>query len=100
MIQHMTRLKVADNSGARVILCIQVRGGSRRRYGRVGDIITATGTVTAVREVGANGHVDCQVRLTNNRGEQTASGTGTVVLPKKGQSLPLIWEPEAWELKA
>ncbi len=42
MIQHMSRLKVADNSGAREILCIQVRGGSRRRYGRVGDIITAT----------------------------------------------------------
>lgn len=42
MIQHMSRLKVADNSGAKEILCIQVRGGSRRRYGRVGDIITAT----------------------------------------------------------
>ena len=42
MIQHMTRLKVADNSGAREILCIQVRGGSRRRYGKVGDVITAT----------------------------------------------------------
>ena len=42
MIQHMTRLKVADNSGAREILYIQVRGGSRRRYGKVGDVITAT----------------------------------------------------------
>lgn len=42
MIQHMTRLKVADNSGAREILCIQVRGGSGRRYGRLGDIITAS----------------------------------------------------------
>ena len=40
MIQHMSRLKVADNSGAREILCITVRGGSRRRYGRLGDVIT------------------------------------------------------------
>ena len=42
MIQQETRLKVADNTGAREILCIRVAGGSRRRYARVGDIITAT----------------------------------------------------------
>ena len=42
MIQQETRLKVADNSGAREILCIRVKGGSRRRYAGVGDVITAT----------------------------------------------------------
>ena len=42
MIQQETRLKVADNTGAREILCIRVAGGSRRRYARVGDVITAT----------------------------------------------------------
>ena len=42
MIQNETRLKVADNTGAREILCIRVKGGSRRRYARVGDVITAT----------------------------------------------------------
>src|SRR4029078_1533875 len=42
MIQQETRLKVADNTGARELLCIRVAGGSRRRYARVGDIITAT----------------------------------------------------------
>ena len=42
MIQQETRLKVADNTGARELLCIHVHGGSRRRYGGVGDIITAT----------------------------------------------------------
>ena len=42
MIQNETRLKVADNTGAREILCIRVRGGSRRRYAGVGDIIVAT----------------------------------------------------------
>ena len=42
MIQNETRLKVADNTGAREILCIRVQGGSRRRYAGVGDVITAT----------------------------------------------------------
>ena len=42
MIQQESRLKIADNTGAREILCIRVLGGSRRRYGRVGDVITAT----------------------------------------------------------
>ncbi|MDP6509610.1 MAG: 50S ribosomal protein L14 [Dehalococcoidia bacterium] len=42
MIQQETRLKVADNSGAREILCINVLGGSRRRYASIGDIIVAT----------------------------------------------------------
>ena len=41
MIQQETRLRVADNSGAREILCIKVLGGSRRRYASIGDIITA-----------------------------------------------------------
>ena len=42
MIQQESRLKVADNTGAKEILCIQVRGGSRRGYAGVGDIIVAT----------------------------------------------------------
>ena len=42
MIQQESRLKVADNSGAREILCIRVKGGSERRYARIGDVITAT----------------------------------------------------------
>jgi large subunit ribosomal protein L14 len=42
MIQHETRLKIADNTGAREILVIHVMGGSRRRYGRIGDIVVGT----------------------------------------------------------
>ena len=42
MIQVQTLLKVADNSGAKEIMCIKVLGGSRRRYARVGDIIVAS----------------------------------------------------------
>ena len=42
MIQEYSILDVADNSGARKLRCIKVRGGSRRRYARVGDTITAS----------------------------------------------------------
>ncbi|ACM92816.1 ribosomal protein L14 [Nautilia profundicola AmH] len=42
MIQPFTRLKVADNSGAKEIMCIKVLGGSKRRYASVGDIIVAS----------------------------------------------------------
>jgi large subunit ribosomal protein L14 len=52
MIQAETRLKVADNSGARQVLCIKVLGGSKRRYARVGDVIVVT-----VKEAIPNGQV-------------------------------------------
>jgi large subunit ribosomal protein L14 len=42
MIQAYTRLKAADNTGAREIMCINVLGGTRRRYARVGDVIVAS----------------------------------------------------------
>ena len=42
MIQQETRLKVADNTGAKEVLCIKVLGGSRKRYARTGDLIVIT----------------------------------------------------------
>ena len=51
MIQQETRLRVADNTGARTLLCIRVMGGSHRRYARVGDIIV--GTVKSATPQGA-----------------------------------------------
>jgi large subunit ribosomal protein L14 len=42
MIQMQTRLKIADNTGAREIMCINVLGGTRKKYARVGDIIVAS----------------------------------------------------------
>ncbi|MEA1959153.1 MAG: 50S ribosomal protein L14 [Chloroflexota bacterium] len=42
MIQPQTRLRVADNTGAKNIMCINVPGGTRRRYARVGDVIVAS----------------------------------------------------------
>lgn len=42
MIQHETRLKVADNTGARELLVIHVMGGSGRKFGRIGDVVVGT----------------------------------------------------------
>jgi large subunit ribosomal protein L14 len=42
MIQHMSWLQVADNTGAKKVMCIKVLGGSKRRYARVGDVIVCT----------------------------------------------------------
>lgn len=47
MIQPQTRLRVADNTGAKVIMCIRVLGGSVVKYGRVGDVIVASVKVAA-----------------------------------------------------
>ncbi len=52
MIQNESRLRVADNTGAREILCIRVMGGSRRRYATVGDVI-----VGAVKQANPQGTV-------------------------------------------
>lgn len=42
MVQQQTRLKVADNTGAKEIMCIKVLGGTRKRYAGLGDVITAS----------------------------------------------------------
>ncbi len=52
MIQQETRLNVADNSGAKELLCIRVLGGSRKKYGTVGDVI-----VCSVKSAVPNGTV-------------------------------------------
>jgi large subunit ribosomal protein L14 len=52
MIQHMSKLEVADNSGAKKVMCIKVLGGSRRRYARLGDVIMAS-----VKEAAPDGTV-------------------------------------------
>ena len=57
MIQQESRLKVADNTGARELLCIRVAGGSKRRYARVGDIITATVKTAAPQAAVKKGEV-------------------------------------------
>ncbi|KAA0228317.1 50S ribosomal protein L14 [bacterium] len=52
MVQEYTRLNVADNTGAKKVMCIRVMGGSKRRYGSVGDII-----VVAVKSAAPGGTI-------------------------------------------
>lgn len=52
MIQEQTYLNVADNSGAKLVQCIKVLGGSKRRYARIGDVI-----VVAIKEAAPKGVV-------------------------------------------
>ena len=62
MIQQESRLRVADNSGARELLCIRVKGGSHRKYGSIGDVITATVKQASPQGVGVRLHGQTMAR--------------------------------------
>ena len=53
MVQQETRLKVADNTGAKELLCIRVMGGSTRRYAHIGDVIVASVKDALILELAA-----------------------------------------------
>src|SRR3712207_4865257 len=57
MIQQESRLRVADNTAARTLLCIRVMGGSKRRYARVGDVIVGTVKSATPQVAGKKGDV-------------------------------------------
>ncbi len=75
MIQKYSRLKVADNSGAREIMCINVLGGTRRRYAHVGDVIVASVKVAQPGAQVKKGEVvkAVVVRVTKNYGRPDGS---------------------------
>ena len=75
MIQNETRLKVADNTGAREILCIRVKGGSRRRYAHVGDIITATVKTATPQGTVKKGEVVTAVVVRTKKSFSRSDGT-------------------------
>lgn len=57
MIQHRTMLKVADNTGAKLLQCLRVLGGYKKRYARLGDIITCSVKIAAPRGMVKKGEV-------------------------------------------
>lgn len=75
MIQQQTLLKVADNSGARVIMCIRVMGGSRRRYGNIGDTIVASVKSATPGGVVKKGDVIKAVIVRTVKGVRRTDGT-------------------------
>ena len=52
MIQHESRLEVADNTGAKEILVIHVLGGSKRKYGGIGDVVVGNSEISHTPELG------------------------------------------------
>ncbi|AAO37049.1 50S ribosomal protein L14 [Clostridium tetani] len=75
MIQQQTTLKVADNSGARGIMCIKVLGGSNRRYANIGDIIVASVKSATPGGVVKKGEVVKAVVVRSKKGVRRADGS-------------------------
>ncbi len=74
MIQQESRLKIADNTGAKEILCIRVLGGSKRRYGNIGDVIVATVKKAAPNGVVKKGEVVKAVIVRTKKGVRRDDG--------------------------
>ncbi|MBD7912719.1 MULTISPECIES: 50S ribosomal protein L14 [Clostridium] len=75
MIQQQTLLKVADNSGAKEIMCIRVLGGSKRKFGNIGDIIVASVKSATPGGVVKKGEVVKAVIVRSVRGLRRADGS-------------------------
>ncbi|QCX33846.1 50S ribosomal protein L14 [Caloramator sp. E03] len=75
MIQQQTILKVADNSGAKEIMCIRVLGGSLRKYGNIGDIIVASVKSATPGGVVKKGDVVKAVIVRSVKGLRRADGS-------------------------
>ena len=107
MIQPQTRLKVADNSGAKELMCIRVMGGSFRKTGNIGDVIVASVKAAAPGGTVSNGDVVNAVIVRTTSGIRRADGTyvrfdenAAVIIDKQKQPKGTrIFGPIARELR-
>ena len=107
MIQPQTRLKVADNSGAKELMCIRVMGGSFRKTGNIGDVIVASVKAAAPGGTVAKGDVVNAVIVRTTSGIRRADGTyvrfdenAAVIIDKQKQPKGTrIFGPIARELR-
>lgn len=107
MIQPQTRLKVADNSGAKELMCIRVMGGSFRKTGNIGDVIVASVKAAAPGGMVAKGDVVNAVIVRTTSGIRRADGTyvrfdenAAVIIDKQKQPKGTrIFGPIARELR-
>ena len=109
MIQHRSMLKVADNSGAKIVQCIRVLGGYKKRYAQIGDVITIT--VKSAQPHGAikKGQVLQAVVVRQRKEIRRPSGVyirfddnAVVIIEKKNKEIKgtRIFGPVARELRA
>ncbi len=75
MVQQQTRLKVADNTGAKEIMCIRCLGGSHRKYAEIGDIIMASVKTATPGGVVKKGEVVKAVVVRTRKGVRRADGS-------------------------
>ena len=75
MIQQQTLLKVSDNSGAKEIMCIRVLGGSKRKFGNIGDVIVASVKSATPGGVVKKGEVVKAVVVRSVKGVRRADGS-------------------------
>ena len=107
MIQQQTLLKVADNSGAKEIMCIRVLGGSKRKFGNIGDIIVASVKSATPGGVVKKGDVVKAVIVRSVRGLRRADGSyikfdenaAVIVKDDKNPRGTRIFGPVARELR-
>jgi large subunit ribosomal protein L14 len=107
MIQQQTLLKVADNSGAKEIMCIRVLGGSHRKWGNIGDIIVASVKSATPGGVVKKGDVVKAVIVRSVKGLRRADGTyirfdenaAVVIKEDKNPKGTRIFGPVARELR-
>ena len=107
MIQQESRLKVADNTGAKELLCIRVMGGSTRRYANIGDVITATVKDATPGGVVKKGDVVKAVVVRTKKGARRKDGSyikfdenAAVIIREDGQLAGTrIFGPVARELR-
>ena len=85
MIQMQTRLKVADNSGAKVIQCIKVLGGSGKKTANIGDVIVVVGVLIGVLDHEADG------RTSGFTAEDSAENLHPIFLVSRGRDVGLPW---------
>jgi len=108
MIQQQTRLKVADNSGAKEVMCIKVLGGSKRRYASLGDIIVVTVKEAIPRSKVKRGDVCKAVVVRTKRTHKRSDGSSirfdensAVILNTQDEPVGTrIFGPVARELRA
>ena len=100
MIQMQSRLDVADNTGARSVMCIKVLGGSKRRYANIGDVIKVTVKEAAPRGRVKKGEVYNAVVVRTAHGVRRADGNAAVLLNSKLEPIGTrIFGPVTRELR-
>ena len=108
MIQTESRLEVADNTGAREVMCIKVLGGSKRRYASIGDVIKVTVKVAAPRGRVKKGEIYNAVVVRTAKGVRRPDGSlirfdGNAAVLVNAQGEPIgtrIFGPVTRELRA